>query len=44
MRLDAEDRELLLTWGVRAAAVMIAIVGGAGTLGFAWRVFELVRG
>lgn len=42
--IDSEDRELLLTWGLRAAAVMVAIVGGAGMLGLAWRVFELVRG
>lgn len=42
--IDAEDRELILMWGLRAAAVALAIVGGAGTLGFAWRVFELVRG
>lgn len=42
--IDAEDRELILTWGLRAAAVILVVVGGAGTLGLAWRVFELVRG
>ncbi|MEZ4552517.1 MAG: hypothetical protein R3B59_01265 [Dehalococcoidia bacterium] len=42
--LDTEDRELILMWGLRATAGMLAVVGGAGTLGLAWRVFELVRG
>lgn len=42
--IDADDRELILMWGLRAAAVMLAVVGGAGTLGLAWRVFELLRG
>jgi len=44
MRMDAEDRELLLVWGLRAAAAATAVIGSAFVLGAAWRVFELVRG
>lgn len=44
MRMDADDREFVATWTVRAIAFVLALFGAAITLGLAWRVFEIVKG
>jgi hypothetical protein len=42
--IDAEDREILLTWVIRGTVCVIGVFGAAVTLGAAWRLFDLVRG
>lgn len=42
--IDAEDRELLMTWGLRAVAAVTTVLGSAVLLGTAWRVFDLIKG
>ena len=40
--IDAEDRALLIVWGLRIAAGAAGIFAVAVTAGLAWRVFELL--
>lgn len=42
--LDAEDRMVLLTWGVRAVVAGSGLLGGAAIAGLAVRVFRVVAG
>lgn len=44
MRIDSEDREAVGLVLLRASAAFGTVVGGAATLGIAWRVFQLVAG
>lgn len=44
IRLDADDRELLTTFAVRAAAVVLAVVGSAIVALVAIRIFVLTAG
>ena len=42
--IDAEDRAVLMLWAIRFVAFATIALGGALTLGLAWRLFEIVRG
>lgn len=42
--MDAADREALVVIGIRAVAVVTAILGLAVTAGLAWRLFVYISG
>lgn len=44
LRIDADDRDALGYFALRGVAFFTLGVGGAATLGLAWRVFVAVAG
>lgn len=42
--LDADDRRTLATLGIQATAITVGVVGGAGVVGLAVRVFWRATG